>query len=71
MTATGATTIVAATTEAATMTAAATRSPSVPREADAVFAARSAASNNSSGLKNLGRGVNPARVPVVLYPQGV
>ena len=27
--------------------------------------------HGSRGVKDLGRGVNPARVPVVLYPQGV
>lgn len=76
-----ATTIAAAAVAATvgTTTAVASKSPSEQRAAGVVSEARSEASDQErwrsrpkdNGLKNLGRGVNPARVPVVLYPQGV
>jgi hypothetical protein len=43
---------------------------SAPRVVVEGCAEKSEASSNGS-TKNLGRGVNPAREPVVLYPQGV
>ena len=77
------TTSTAVTTTAASMKATVTAvaadgrltSRSGPKAVGAGSAARSAASdgapNRADSTKKLGRGANPARVPVVLYPQGV
>ena len=64
---------------ATTVEAAATHAPSSGRRSRKAVAeayagkseASSSGPNQHEGLKNLGRGVNPAQVPVVLYPEGV